>query len=85
MKRVGFAPGGQSSVDNRGKGEFVRIGWDEALDILASEMNRVKTTYGNGAILCINGGHGQHKTVHERTMPQTSELLWWMYPYGAQP
>lgn len=52
MKRVGFTPGPQTadSVANRGKGEFVRITWDEALDILAKEITRMWTAYGAGAI-----------------------------------
>ncbi len=57
MKRVGFEPGGKSSVENRGKGEFVPISWDEALDIVASELNRIKKTYGNSAILTMANGH----------------------------
>ncbi len=68
MKRVGFVPGGKSDVSNRGKGEFVRITWDEALDTMASEMKRIKSTYGNAAILNVSGGHGQKKAVHSRNM-----------------
>jgi len=41
MKRVG----------ERGKGEFERISWDEALDTVASEMKRVRESYGPSALL----------------------------------
>ncbi len=69
MKRVGFAPGGKSDVSNRGKGEFVRISWDEALTTMASEMNRIKTAYGNGAIMSVNQAvHGNWTNVQGRTM-----------------
>ena len=67
LKRVGFTPGGGSSVENRGKGEFVRISWDEAFDIMASELKRVKEKYGNGAILKHDMGHAQRTWIHQRT------------------
>jgi anaerobic selenocysteine-containing dehydrogenase len=40
MKRVG----------PRGSGEFERISWDEALDLAAENIQRVKETYGNSAL-----------------------------------
>ena len=46
MKRKNWAPGG-GNKDLRGKDEWVRISWDEAFDIYASEIKRVKATYGN--------------------------------------
>lgn len=50
MKRKHWEPGG-GRKDLRGKDEWVRISWDEALDLLASELKRVKDTYGNRSIL----------------------------------
>src|SRR5512136_245258 len=35
-------------VGLRGEGRFERISWDEALDIVAWEMSRVKELYGSG-------------------------------------
>jgi len=35
----------------RGAGKFTRVSWDEALEIVAHEMNRVRDTYGNASIL----------------------------------
>ena len=57
MKRVGFAPGGTSDVSNRGKGEFVRITWQEALDTVANEMKRIIGKYGNSAITWWKASH----------------------------
>ena len=46
MKRAG----------ERGNGEFKRVSWDEALDIVASEIKRVRQTFGSSAIAFIYGG-----------------------------
>jgi anaerobic dimethyl sulfoxide reductase subunit A len=50
-------------VGPRGKGEFERISWDEALDLVVKEMKRVKETYGPSAILLKTGG-GDLTFVH---------------------
>ena len=46
MKRVDFDPKGERHPENRGKSGYVRISWDEALDLVASEMKRVRSTHG---------------------------------------
>ena len=50
-------------VGERGEGKFERISWDEALDTVASEMRRIKETYGNQA-LCFFGGSGSQSFLH---------------------
>ncbi len=50
MKRKHWAPGG-GRKELRGRDEGVRISWDEALDILSSELQRIKENYGNKSIL----------------------------------
>ncbi|HEY3423658.1 MAG TPA: molybdopterin-dependent oxidoreductase, partial [Negativicutes bacterium] len=50
MKRKNWAPGG-GQKELRGQDEWVRISWSEALDIVAGEIKRIKTDYGNESIL----------------------------------
>jgi len=61
MKRAG----------KRGEGKFVRISWDEALDKVASEMVRVKNTYGN-ASMYVPYGTGSYNQINGR---QTAQRL----------
>ena len=46
----------QKRVGPKGEGKFERISWDEALDMLAGELNRVKATSGNEGIFLVSGG-----------------------------
>jgi trimethylamine-N-oxide reductase (cytochrome c) len=57
MKRVDFDPKGERNCRNRGISGYQRISWEEALDIVANEIKRVKRTYGPGAILNGSGSH----------------------------
>jgi anaerobic dimethyl sulfoxide reductase subunit A len=50
-------------VGERGKGDFKRISWDEALKTVARELTRVKKTYGNEAIFG-SGGSGNNFLIH---------------------
>ncbi len=59
MKRVGYTPGGKGDISNRGKGEFVRISWDEATTLITSEIERLRTTYGLGSIFVVGSAHYQ--------------------------
>ena len=65
MKRAG----------KRGEGKFERISWDEALDLLASEINRIKDKYGNSAIL-VPYGTGSYNQINGR---QTAARLMNLY------
>ncbi len=51
MVRADWAPGGGGDRTTRGQPRYRRVSWDEALDLVAAELQRVKTTYGNEAIL----------------------------------
>ena len=50
MRRVDFDPRGERHPENRGKSGYVRISWDEALDLVAGEIRRVKAEHGPGAV-----------------------------------
>ena len=54
MKRKHWEPGG-GDKSLRGRDEWVRISWDEAFDILSSEIKRVVEKYGNRSILSFGG------------------------------
>ena len=54
LKRAGWsldAPNGEM----RGKDEWERISWDEALDLVAQGLSRAKEQYGNRSILLLKG------------------------------
>jgi len=54
LKRVDWEPGGDPAkinAQNRGKSKFKRISWDEATDIIASEIKRVQDKYGVYGVL----------------------------------
>ena len=59
MRRVDFDPHGERNPQNRGKSGYVRIGWKEALDLVAGEIRRVKMEHGSGA---VTFNHPSHQT-----------------------
>jgi len=63
MMRVDFDPNGNRNPQNRGISKYKRISWDQALDTIASEMNRIKKKYGPTALLYESDQHGENKVV----------------------
>jgi molybdopterin guanine dinucleotide-containing S/N-oxide reductase-like protein len=57
LKRVDFDPKGERNQQNRGKSGYVRITWDEAYDLLESEIRRIHETYGKAAITASTSSH----------------------------
>ena len=57
MRRVDFDPHGERRTENRGKSGYVRISWDEALDLIAAEIRRVKVEHGPGAVVFNHPSH----------------------------
>lgn len=56
----GAAAGGKG----RGAEPFVPVGWDVALDLVAAELTRVRTAYGNEAIYGASGGWASAGRFH---------------------
>lgn len=59
MKRVDFDPNGERNPQNRGISGYERISWDEALEIVSSEIKRQKTEHGPGSIAVPIPSHHQ--------------------------
>ena len=57
LKRVDFDPKGERNCQNRGVSGYEPISWDEALDMVADEIVRVKREVGPAAILSTPGSH----------------------------
>ncbi|MDR0875744.1 MAG: molybdopterin-dependent oxidoreductase, partial [Clostridiales Family XIII bacterium] len=65
LRRIGFDVNGERSIEKRGTWEggdplypgYERISWDEATDIVANEMMRIKREYGPGAIVAEPSSH----------------------------
>jgi molybdopterin guanine dinucleotide-containing S/N-oxide reductase-like protein len=64
LKRVDWDPNGERHPENRGKSKFQRISWDEAAQLIATEIKRVHKKYGPLAILVQGDGHGECKFIH---------------------
>lgn len=79
MKRVGYTPGGKGDISNRGKGEFVRISWDEATTLITSEMERLRTTYGLGSVLLAGTAHYQTRGAFTDGMADTINRFLGLY------
>jgi anaerobic selenocysteine-containing dehydrogenase len=63
MMRVDFDPNGNRNPQNRGISKYKRISWDKALDVIVSEMKRIKAKYGPTALLYESDQHGENKVV----------------------
>ena len=50
-------------VGKRGEGKFVRVSWAEALDLVASEMRRVREAYGPGGLFVPYGTGSYSQTT----------------------
>jgi trimethylamine-N-oxide reductase (cytochrome c) len=63
MKRVDYDPHGNRNPQTRGIAGYVRISWDEALDLVAGEIQRQKRVHGPGSIVIPMSSHHQWGNV----------------------
>ena len=63
LKRADWDPKGERNPQNRGKSPYVRISWDEAAQIVADELLRIRDKYGMSAVLSEADMHGEGKHV----------------------
>lgn len=67
MKRIDFDPkSSDRKTDRRGKSGYVRISWDEALDIVAGEIKRIRAKYGPAAVASTTSSHHQWGNLNYR-------------------
>ena len=59
LKRIDWDPKGERNTQNRGTSGYVRISWDEAAELVASELKRVGAIYGPEAVLSQADMHGE--------------------------
>ena len=64
---------------NRGADRFVEVGWDEALDLVAGELGRVKATFGNESIFAGSYGWSSAGRFHHAK----SQLQRFMNGFGG--
>jgi trimethylamine-N-oxide reductase (cytochrome c) len=57
LKRVDFDPKGERNCRNRGTSGYEPISWDEAFDLVADEIVRVKRELGPAGMLTTPGSH----------------------------
>jgi molybdopterin guanine dinucleotide-containing S/N-oxide reductase-like protein len=74
LKRVDWDPNGERNTQNRGISKYQRISWDEAAELVASELKRVQKQYGPFAVLAQADGHAENKFVHS-AHGQSTRLL----------
>ena len=83
MKRKHWQPGG-GKKELRGKDQWVRISWEEAIDHIASETKRISSKYGNDSIW-VSGGDDIKKAMATAGgyTSSTGTISWgaWLYTY----
>ena len=71
LQRVDFSASARNT-QNRGKSQYVRITWDQAFTLVAGELSRVKSAYGNSAMIQSGTGHGWPMTFNSGSRWQSN-------------
>ncbi|MCW5851539.1 MAG: molybdopterin-dependent oxidoreductase [Anaerolineae bacterium] len=80
MKRAHWTPGG-GDKSLRGRDTWLRISWDEALNLVAGEIKRIKESYGNGAILGeVNAGMERTLALYGGYATSWGSTSWGTWP-----
>ena len=64
VRRAYLEKGPGADVDGRGTGDFVRVSWDAAIDLVAKELQRVEKTYGPAATFAGSTGWASCGKLH---------------------
>lgn len=64
VRRAFLEKGAGAAVEERGAGEFVRVPWDKALDLVASELQRVQKSYGHEGVFAGSYGWKSSGKLH---------------------
>lgn len=64
VRKSWLQDGPQAKTGERGRDPFVEVSWDEALDLIAGELTRVRDTHGNTAIFAGSYGWASAGRFH---------------------
>ncbi|MEW5561667.1 molybdopterin guanine dinucleotide-containing S/N-oxide reductase [Enterobacter asburiae] len=65
MVRKGFLASPENPQGVRGEDEFVRVSWDEALDLIHTQHKRIRETYGPASIFAGSYGWRSNGVLHK--------------------
>jgi biotin/methionine sulfoxide reductase len=79
IRRSWLEAGPGAHTDKRGREPFVEVSWDEALDLVAVDLERVRTQHGNAAIFGGSYGWGSAGRFHHAQ----SQIYRFMHSIGG--
>lgn len=82
VRRDFLAKREKSDRTQRGTGDFVRVSWDDAMQLVTDEMERVKSTYGNESLYTAKSSWGTNHAHLHRNEPMLQKLF---NLYGGSP